>query len=202
MTIFNNLKKRSLLKIDLGSGPRPRSGYLGVDSSVDSNFVIKKDALTFLKSLPKNSTSHIYSRHFLEHTDSVQMIKILKEIDRILIKKGEILFILPHYSNPFFYSDPTHKTFFGVHTFSYLCETSCLNRNVPGYASIKGWHLKDIKINFVPMLKIRFFGFRLPFLSDVLNLVLNTNLKLLELYERYFASFFSIYEVKYFIIKN
>jgi hypothetical protein len=196
------LKKLPLLKLDLGSGNKPRMGYQGIDIGGDGKKVIKKDVLIFLKTLPRGSVSHIYSRHYLEHTSSAILVQILKEIDRVLIKKGEIQFILPHYSNPFFFSDPTHKTFFGVHTFSYFCETSCLKRHVPRYSVIKGWHLVKLRINFVPMFKIRFFRFRLPFLSDILNFLVNLNYKCLELYERYFASFFSIYEVEYFIVKK
>lgn len=190
------------MKLDLGSGSRPFKDYLGIDIASSNQNVIKKDVLKFLKSLPKNSVSHIYSRHYLEHTSSDQFVRILKEINRVLVRNGEILFILPHYTNPFFYSDPTHKIFFGVHTFSYLCETSCLHRHVPSYASIKGWHLEDLKVNFVPMLKIKIFGFRLPFISDFLNLLINSHYKIIEFYERYFASIFSIYQVKYFVIKR
>jgi SAM-dependent methyltransferase len=193
---------KSLLKLDLGSGSRPYKDYLGVDIGADNKSVIKRDVLEYLRSLPKNSVSHIYSRHYLEHANSDQLAEILSEINRVLVRNGEMLFILPHYSNPFFYSDPTHKTFFGVHTFSYFCETSCLNRHVPSYASIKGWHLVDLKVNFVPMLKIKIFGFRLPFMSDILNLSINSHFKLIELYERYLASIFSIYQVKYFVIKR
>jgi len=193
---------KKLLKLDLGSGARPYKDYLGVDNAINNKLVEKKDVLIFLKSLSKNSVSHIYSRHYLEHTDSDKFLKILREIDRVLIKNGEMIFTVPHYSNPFFYSDPTHKTFFGVHTFSYLCETSCLKRHVPGYASIKGWHLIDLRVNFVPMLKIRFFGFRFPFVSDLLNILVNSHSRLIELFERYLASILSIYEVRYFVVKR
>lgn len=191
-----------LLKLDLGSGSRPYKDYLGVDNAINNNFVVKKDVLIFLKSLPKNSVSHIYSRHFLEHSDSDQFLKILREIDRVLIKSGEMIFTVPHYSNPFFYSDPTHKTFFGVHTFSYLCETSCLKRHVPAYVSITGWHLINLRVNFVPMIRIRFFGFRFPLLSDLLNILVNSHFRLIELFERYLASIFSIYEIRFSVIKK
>ena len=198
------LKKntKKLLKLDLGSGSRPYKDYLGVDNAIKNKLVVKKDVLSFLKSLSKNSVSHIYSRHYLEHTDSDQFLKILCEIDRVLIKNGEMIFTVPHYSNPFFYSDPTHKTFFGVHTFSYLCETSCLKRHVPGYVSIAGWHLINLRVNFVPMIRIRFFGFRLPLLSDLFNILVNSHFKLIELFERYLASIFSIYEIRFFVIKK
>lgn len=196
------MNKTPLLKLDLGSGKKPYKDFQGIDIGGTGKYVIKQDVLNFLKTLPKKSVSHIYSRHYLEHASSEQLIRILKEIDRVLVKHGEIQFILPHYSNPFFYSDPTHKTFFGVHTFSYFCETTCLKRHVPRYSVIAGWHLVKLKINFVPMFKIRFLGFRLPFLSDILNLVVNLNYKFLELYERYFSFVFSIYEVEYFITKK
>jgi hypothetical protein len=64
-----------LLKLDLGSGLRPYKDYLGVDNAINNKFVIKKDVLIFLKSLPKKFVSHIYSRHYLEHTDSDQFFK-------------------------------------------------------------------------------------------------------------------------------
>ena len=196
------MNKKIFFKLDLGSGNKPYRDYQGVDIGGGDKSVIKKDILIFLKKLPKNSVSHIYSRHYLEHAGSEQVIKILDEIDRVLIKKGEMLFILPHYSNPFFFSDPTHKTFFGVHTFSYFCETSCLKRHVPRYSVIYGWHLLKVKVNFVPMFRIRFLGLKLPFLSDILNFIVNLNYRFLELYERYFASIFSIYEVEYHITKD
>ncbi len=196
------LSKSKLLKLDLGSGRKPQQGYQGVDISGDGKKIIKNDVLRFLKTLSNDSVSHVYSRHYLEHASSEILVQILKEIDRVLIRGGKIQFILPHYSNPFFFSDPTHKTFFGVHTFSYFCETSCLKRHVPRYSVIRGWHLVKLRINFVPMFKIRFFGYRLPFLSDILNLLLNLNYKCLELYERYLANIFSIYEVEYFIEKH
>ena len=66
-----------LLKLDLGSGSRPYKDYLGVDNAINNNFVVKKDVLIFLKSLPKNSVSHIYSRHFLEHSDSDKFLKAI-----------------------------------------------------------------------------------------------------------------------------
>jgi hypothetical protein len=193
---------KHLFKLDLGCGARPYKDYLGIDNGISSKFVVKKDVLTYPKSLPKNSVSHIYSRHYLEHTNADQFMIILREIDRVLVKNGEIIFTVPHYTNPFFYSDPTHRIFFGVHTFSYLCETTCLKRHVPSYASIKGWHLINLKVNFVPMLKIKLLGFRLPLLSDLLNILINSHYRLIELFERYFASIFSIYEIRYFILKK
>src|SRR6185312_2948084 len=38
----------------------------------------------------------------------------------VLEPGGEFRAVVPHFSNLHFYSDPTHRTFFGLYTFSYL----------------------------------------------------------------------------------
>ncbi len=190
------------LKLDLGSGARPYEDYLGVDIGFSSSRVVQKDVLDYLESLPDASVSHIYSRHYLEHVSGDGLVKIFKEIDRVLLPGGLIHFIVPHYSNPFFYSDPTHKTFFGIHTFSYYCEKSCLKRGVPKYASIKGWSLDKVNVNFVSMFNWKFFGKKIPFFCIALNRLVNSHNYLLEIYERYFANIFSIYEIDFRITKK
>lgn len=194
--------KRKLLKLDLGCGNNPKNGYIGIDNFYKSKNVIKKDVLLYLKRLPDNSVSEIYSRHFFEHLNYEYIKKMLLQIDRVLTNGGSINITVPHYSNPFFYSDPTHKTFWGVHSFSYICEETCLKRNVPKYISIKGWSLRNIKIKFVPMKNIKLLGVRLPSLCLILNIIINLNISLIEYYERYFASFFSIYEIEFLVRKK
>ena len=44
-----------------------------------------------------------------------------------------MIVVFPHLSNPFFYSDPTHESFFGLYTFSYYCDDQVLSRKVPKY---------------------------------------------------------------------
>ena len=126
----------------------------------------------------------------------------MKEIDRILIKQGEMIFIVPHFSNPYYYSDPTHKTPWGVHSFSYIAEKNCLKRKVPRYIQINGWELKDVSIRFISFFNFSIFGFKLPTLATLLNLIINTHPFIIESFERYFSFIFSIYEVKFKLIKN
>ena len=107
----------NLLKLDLGSGNKPKEGYLGVDIGCKSKNIIKSDVLTYLKKLPKNSVSHIYSRHYLEHVNHENILKLFNEIDRVLIKNGQIILITPNKNdilkktlliksyNNFFYDD-------------------------------------------------------------------------------------------------
>jgi SAM-dependent methyltransferase len=191
-----------LIKLDLGSGKEPEPGYIGVDIGFSSERVIQSDALTYLKSLPAESVSHVYSRHYLEHMTSDQLIELLKEVNRVLAKGGEILFIVPHFSNPYYYSDPTHKTPFGVHSFSYFCEKSCLLRYVPRYVTIKGWSLERVRVNFLSLFSFKLLGIKFPKPANILNKWLNRSTYAIEVFERYFAFMLSIYEVEFLIRKE
>lgn len=190
------------LRVNLGCGNKVRPGFLGVDIGETTRADVKMDVLAWLSEQPEASVSEVYSRHMLEHLPPDIFRKLLEQINRILKPGGKILFIVPHYSNPYYYSDPTHRQPFGVHTFSYLCESTCLTRVVPKYASIPGWNLKKIRVGFVPYKKIRLLGIKIPMLSDFLNLLVNTSQLGIELFERYFASIFSIYEISYWIEKR
>lgn len=191
-----------LLKLDLGCGRSPQQGYTGVDIGFSAENIIQSDALTYLKSLPSASVSHVYSRHYLEHMAFEELHTLLKEIDRVLIKGGEMKFIVPHFSNPYYYSDPTHKTPFGVHSFSYLCEKTCLRRYVPNYVAIAGWSLEHVRVNFVSMFNFKLLGIKFPKPANILNRLVNLSTYTAEVFERYFAFILSIYEVEFYIRKQ
>jgi predicted SAM-dependent methyltransferase len=192
----------ALLKLNLGCGWSRREGYLGVDIGDYPTVDVRQDALLYLKSLPANSVQEVYSAHFLEHLDAEVFLQLLKEINRVLVPGGDIKFLVPHYSHPYYYSDPTHRITFGVHTFSYLCETSCLHRKVPDYARIPGWTLKSVRLHFIPYAQPRIWRFRIPMPSDLLNIIVNLNPLFVELFERYLAGICAIYEIEYHIRKT
>ena len=160
---------KKLLKLDLGCGANPIHGYLGIDIGYKKPNIIQSDVFSYLRKTKKNSVSHIYSRHYLEHETSENIIKLMKEIDRVLIKQGEMIFIVPHFSNPYYYSDPTHKTPWGIHSFSYFVEKNCLKRKVPSYILIRGWELRDVSIRFISFFNFSVFGFKLPNIATILN---------------------------------
>lgn len=191
-----------LLKLDLGCGKSPQPGYTGVDIGFSAENIIQSDAMTYLKSLPSESVSHVYSRHYLEHMVFEELHALLKEIDRVLVKGGEMKFIVPHFSNPYYYSDPTHKTPFGVHSFSYLCEKTCLRRYVPNYVAIPGWSLEHVRVNFVSMFNFKLLGIKFPKPANILNRLVNLSTYTAEVFERYFSFIFSIYEVEFEIRKQ
>jgi hypothetical protein len=49
-------------------------------------------------------------------------LPLLAEIHRITQHDGYVEIIAPHFSNPYYYSDPTHVRFFGLYTMSYFVD--------------------------------------------------------------------------------
>lgn len=190
------------LRLNLGCGNKPRAGFLGVDQGQDTSAEVKMDVLVYLRSLPGHSVAEVYARHVLEHFESTALRELLAQLDRVLMPGGQMHFIVPHHSNPYYHSDPTHRQAFGVHTFSYFCESHCLSRKVPGYVSTPGWHLAKVRVGFRPFGRLRLLGIRIPMLSDLLNPLVNLSHRGIELFERYLAGVFSIYEISFWIDKR
>ncbi|MGA0609120.1 class I SAM-dependent methyltransferase [Caldimonas sp. KR1-144] len=190
------------LRLNLGCGSKPLDGFLGVDLGEHTTAQVRMDVLEYLRSLPAHSVDEVYSRHMLEHLDAQALRALLAEIDRVLMPGGRMRFVVPHFSNPYFHADPTHRQAFAVHTFSYLCETTCLPRKVPAYVRTPGWHLARVKLGFRPYGRLRLLGLRVPMLSDLLNPLVNLSPRTIELFERYCAGVLSIYELTYWIEKR
>jgi SAM-dependent methyltransferase len=189
------------LRLNLGCGNKRREGFIGVDIGAFDAVDVRQDVLSYLRSLGDATVQEIYSRHFLEHLEPPALQELLAQVDRVVRPGGRIHFIVPHFSNPYFHSDPTHRQAFGVHTFSYLCERTCLRRHVPAYARRAGWTLSRVKVGFLPYEHWHLFGRRMPMLSDLLNRVVNRSSLRIELFERYLCGVLSIYEVEFFIDK-
>ncbi len=120
------------LDIELGCGDFKRSPTsVGVDTRALPGVDIVGDALEVLRSLPTNSVRSISSFHFVEHVDYLE--DLLVESARVLTHDGVVRITAPHFSNPYYYSDPTHRRFFGLYTLSYYVDDSVLRREVRPY---------------------------------------------------------------------
>ena len=64
--------------------------------------------------------TEIYSRHPLEHVRN--FLPLMAELHRVTRPGGRIEIIVPHFSNPYGYSDPTHVRHFGLYTFFYFAD--------------------------------------------------------------------------------
>ena len=106
--------------IELGCGKKKREGRITVDQIDLPNVDIVADIENGLPFLPDNSVDEIHCRSVLEHIENFE--NLMREITRVLKKNGKANIFVPHFSNPYYYSDYTHKRFFGLYTFYYFVE--------------------------------------------------------------------------------
>ena len=121
--------------IELGCGPNKKfSDSIGIDILPYKGVNIVSDCYVALKSFKNDSIDYIYSYHFLEHCDRFK--ELLIQCQRVLRVNGTFDCTVPHFSNPYYYSDYTHINQFGLYTFEYLCENQYFMRKVPTYDKI------------------------------------------------------------------
>jgi SAM-dependent methyltransferase len=181
--------------LELGCGPKKeRPGSIGVDIADWPGVDIVGDAGELLGSLPEGLVSEIHSAHMFEHLDSTNIVSACA---RALADGGVLSVVVPHFSNPYFYSDPTHRQSFGLYTFSYLAEESLFRRRVPRYSAIPSLELVDVRLIFKAA---RPFYLRYALGRGIEGLV-NLNRWTQELYESHFVYLFPCYELQYRLIK-
>ena len=117
---------------------------------------------------------------------------------RVVVPGGQIEIRVPHFSDPWFYSDPTHLDPFGLYTFCYYFAYRKFKRRDPSYALIEGASIQSNQLRFG---STRPFYFRLA-LKKAVQLFVNLNSFTLKLYEELFTSMLTCSEVRVLIVKN
>jgi ubiquinone/menaquinone biosynthesis C-methylase UbiE len=189
LTNQSSLKK---VEIELGCGARKRHPHaLGIDLIDTPDVDIVGDVFDVLLKIDTGSVKAIYAYHFLEHVSDLE--KLLREFERVLMQGGEATLVVPHFSSPYFYSDPTHKTFFGLYSLCYFAERHPFVRKVPTYGRALAFELFRVDLGFKAE---RPFYIRYA-MRRVIGLFFNASNMLKELYEDMFSNIFSCYEVCY-----
>jgi len=105
-------------KVNLGSGGQPLPGYINVDvnpSAPDVDLV--HDLNEYPWPFESHSVDEIRMDQVLEHLQDRN--RAMEEIHRILRPGGVARISVPHFTWQYAYTDPTHRHFFGYHTFAY-----------------------------------------------------------------------------------
>lgn len=150
LAVKNDIDQGIPLKINLGSGGGTKEGFYGLDiANIDNNVDIVADLNRPLDLLPDNSVSEIFTCHVLEHVNN--FIGLMEELHRIVRPNGKIEIRVPHFSNPYHYSDPTHVRFFGAFTMYYFvsAEDQPEFRKVPAFYSKCRFKVQSVTITLL-----------------------------------------------------
>ena len=111
--LLGSLTSSSSLIIELGCGSTKKNPEaIGIDFLNYPAVDIVGDVYDILKKLPESCVIHVSAEHFIEHISDLNIL--MSELERVVKPGGVIDFVTPHFSNPYFYSDPTHLKFFGT----------------------------------------------------------------------------------------
>jgi hypothetical protein len=120
-------------RVDLGSGPTPRVGYVGVDL-LDRPGLIQRDVSSMVLPFSDDTVEAVSSTHCLEHV--ADLVFVMNEVHRVCCADATVELAVPTLLGPWALADPTHRRFFNARTFSYF------ERGAPtwqeGYGGIRG----------------------------------------------------------------
>lgn len=164
---LNDYLKNEKIILELGCGPNKKAGRLGIDIIDFPCVDIVTDLNLGFKFLPDSSVDEIYSNSFFEHVNDLGYF--IEEIVRILKPSGKCFLFVPHFSNPYYYSDYTHKSFIGLYTFFYFVDKKYqLNRKVPCFYTKTRIRVDMIKLEFYS--SFIFMNYFKKFIEKIVNL--------------------------------
>ncbi len=182
--------------VELGCGPNKRvADSIGVDCLDLPGVDIVADLDAGLGFLPDQSVDDIFSYHFLEHL--TQFDFMMKEVHRVLKPNGTFRGVVPYFSNPYYYGDPTHHTPFSIYTFYYYCkEQNYFKRQVPSFYNAIDFQIDYIKLNFRSNFKKR------SIIKRWVQKIVNRNNYRKEFYEELLCYVLPAYELDFQIRKR
>jgi len=175
--------------VELGCGRKKKQGRIGVDKVDLPGVDVVTDMEKGLGFLPDNSVDEIHCRSMLEHIDNFE--GLMRDIVRVLKADGRAYVFVPHFSNPYYYSDYTHKRFFGLYTFYYfVAEEKQLKRKVPDFYT-------DIRIEIISQRLVFRSPFRLSrMLKKPIGFIINLHRAMQEFYEQHLCYVFPCHGIE------
>jgi SAM-dependent methyltransferase len=185
------------VSLELGCGnARKHPGAITVDA-IDADAVdVVGDIFDVLARIPDGAVQTVYSAHFLEHI--ADLSGLVRELRRVLAIGGQVVAVVPHFSNPYYYSDPTHIRPFGLYSFSYLARDGLFWRQVPTYERDVAFRLKDVRLTF----KAPRPFYMHYLLGRILTLLVNSTRLTQEWYEAFWCWLIPCYEIKVTLVRD
>lgn len=179
------------LCLNLGAGRATKAGFLNVDILPLETTDVVADINLGLGFVPDGSVQNIYSRHAFEHIANLD--GLLVDIMRACADGASVNVIVPHWSNPFGYSDPTHVRFFGIYSFCYFSK-GCyfpLRKKFPCYNESVSLEINSVVLRFY---RLTWFD---RFLAPVLERLVNSSKRMLEFYEYRLSRLLPAHEIEF-----
>src|SRR5262249_53379754 len=106
-------------------------------------------------------------------------LDLLAEVHRICRPGARLEIIVPHFSNPYGYSDPTHVRFFGLYSFFYFCDPHDQpRRKVPAFYLTRRFQVEEVRCSLLHE------SVTDKVLRCLVQPLINLNLGVLEWYEK------------------
>jgi SAM-dependent methyltransferase len=106
--------------LDVGCGWNKTPGAVGIDSNPRAHADVIHDLGVLPYPFANDEFDEIVCRHVAEHVPDV--MAFVTELYRITRPGGRILITTPHYSNPDWPTDPTHRNHFNSYSFNCFIE--------------------------------------------------------------------------------
>lgn len=178
--------------LELGCGARKRMATaVGVDLLDAPGVDVVGDIYEVLAALQKGVVDAVHAYHFIEHVPDLP--RLMRELERVVKPGGMVEFVAPHFSSPYFYSDPTHRSFFGLYTFCYFAGGASFSRQVPTYGNDLKFTIESVDLVFKSS---RPFYVRHG-IKRLIGMFFNSCTYMQEFYEENLCYFFPCYEVRY-----
>ena len=123
--------------LDVGCGRNKYPGAIGLDSNPRTDADVIHDLGIIPYPFADSEFDEIICRHVIEHVPDV--MAFVTELYRIAKPGGRITIVTPHYSNPDWPSDPTHRNHLNSYSFNCFVDERQL---FPFYTEVK---LKPIR---------------------------------------------------------
>jgi len=191
------LSGRPMAVVELGCGPSKRHREaIGIDALPYPEVDIVSDINEALSLFPSSSLNEVHSYHCLEHIENIEAL--MNELARVIIPGGLLHVSVPHFSNPYFYSDPTHRHTFGLYSFSYYAFTTLLKRTVPSYMKTFHFEIERLRLGFKSPRP--FYGRWL--IKKIFGRIFNLNYYLMEFYEENLCYLIPCYEIEFWLKRD
>lgn len=190
--VWKKIESKDRLHLELGCGNRKRhKDSIGIDILEYDAVDIVGDIESTLARFPEHSVENVYSHHCFEHLDNLD--HIMDQLARVMESKAKLHIEVPHFSNPYYYSDHTHRQSFGLYSFSYMAKDALFQRRCPTYQRQIHFELKQVKLVFKsPRPFYGRYG-----IKKIFQGIFNLNRYMAEFYEENLCWMIPCYEIYY-----